>query len=78
MQTMRGGGMQVFSKDENGMPRSWGPRVNIPAVNQQARLAAAQLLAQLAVIRLNATQARLSSAALHIIWKCAVPASSNS
>lgn len=47
---------QVFSKDEGGMPRSWGPRANIPAANQKARLAAAQLLAQLAVLRLDSAQ----------------------
>lgn len=44
---------QVFSKDETGMLRTWGPRANIQAVNQQARLAAAQLLGQLAVLRLH-------------------------
>lgn len=50
------GAQQVFSKDETGMMRSWGPRANIPAANQKAREAAAQLLAQLAVIRLDAKQ----------------------
>ncbi len=35
------------------MLRTWGPRANIQAVNQQARLAAAQLLGQLAVLRLH-------------------------
>jgi hypothetical protein len=50
------GFVQVFSKDEGGMPRSWGPRANIPAANQKARLAAAQLLAQLAVLRLDSAQ----------------------
>ena len=38
------------------MMRSWGPRANIPAANQKAREAAAQLLAQLAVIRLDSKQ----------------------
>ncbi len=56
--------LQVFSKDESGLPRTWGPRVDIPAVNQQARAAAAQLLAQLAVIRLDLHQARTPSHAL--------------
>ncbi len=53
-------GVQVFSKDEGGMPRSWGPRANIPAANQKARLAAAQLLAQLAVMRVDSPQVPLS------------------
>ncbi|CAL8460688.1 g219 [Coccomyxa elongata] len=47
---------EVFSKDEGGMPRTWGPRANIQAANQKARLAAAQLLAQLAVLRLDTAQ----------------------
>lgn len=45
--------VQVFSKDEGGMPRTWGPRANIHSANQKAQLAAAQLLAQLAVLRLD-------------------------
>lgn len=47
---------QVFSKDETGMMRSWSPSANIPAANQKAREAAAHLLAQLAVIRLDSKQ----------------------
>lgn len=50
------GAAQVFSKDETGMLRSWGPNANIPAVNQKAREAAAQLLAQLAVLRIDSKQ----------------------
>ena len=46
----------MFSKDEAGMLRSWGPRADIPAVNQKAREAAAQLLAQLAILRLDSKQ----------------------
>lgn len=53
----REGAAQVFSKDEAGMLRSWGPRADIPAVNQKAREAAAQLLAQLAILRLDSKQA---------------------
>ena len=44
---------QVFSRDEAGLPRTWGASANIPAVNAAARLAAAQLLAQLALLRLG-------------------------
>ena len=41
------------------MMRSWGPSANIPAANQKAREAAAQLLAQLAVIRLDSKRVEL-------------------
>ena len=54
------GAAQVFSKDETGMLRSWGPRANIPAVNQKAREAASQLLAQLAVLRIDSKQVILA------------------
>ena len=54
---------QVFSKDEAGMLRAWGPRANIPAVNQKAREAASQLLAQLAVLRTDSKQVKLA-------WRC--------
>ena len=50
----------MFSKDETGMLRSWGPRANIPAVNQKAREAASQLLAQLAVLRIDSKQVKLA------------------
>ena len=61
---LRGAGAaQVFSKDETGMLRSWGPRANIPAVNQKAREAASQLLAQLAVLRTDSKQVKLA-------WRC--------
>ena len=54
------GAAQVFSKDETGMLRSWGPRANIPAVNQKAREAASQLLAQLAVLRIDSKQVKFA------------------
>ncbi|KAK9824432.1 hypothetical protein WJX72_010204 [[Myrmecia] bisecta] len=47
---------EVFSRDEKGMPRAWGPRANIPAVTQRARLASAKVLAQLAILRIGAPQ----------------------
>ena len=55
----------MFSKDETGMLRSWGPRANIPAVNQKAREAASQLLAQLAVLRTDSKQVKL-------VWQCSL------
>ena len=42
---------EVFTKDDNDMPRSWSPKVNIPAIAQDAKQAAAKVLALLAVIR---------------------------
>ncbi|GFR42392.1 hypothetical protein Agub_g3264, partial [Astrephomene gubernaculifera] len=42
---------EVFSLDENRAPRMWGPRDDIPAIAQQARVAAASVLSQLAVMR---------------------------
>ena len=63
---------QVFSKDEGGMPRTWGPRANIQAANQKARLAAAQLLAQLAVMRLNTAKV-LPFLSPHVITSATVP-----
>ncbi|KAK9834006.1 hypothetical protein WJX81_002422 [Elliptochloris bilobata] len=44
---------EVFSRDEAGLPRSWGPSANVPAAARDARLAAARVLAQLAVLRLD-------------------------
>ena len=61
---------QVFSKDETGMLRTWGPRANIQAVNQQARLAAAQLLGQLAVLRLHQVSACLACSAVCVTSPC--------
>lgn len=40
-----------FSRDEKGVPRAWGPRVNIPQLASAARAASGRLLAQLAVFR---------------------------
>ncbi len=37
--------------DDSKAPRMWGPRDDIPAIAQRARLAAAGVLAQLAVLR---------------------------
>lgn len=44
---------EVFQRDEQGMPRSWAPSVDIPAVALEARRAAARLLAQLAAVQLG-------------------------
>lgn len=40
-----------FARDERGVPRAWGPRVNIPQLAAAARAASGRLLAQLAVVR---------------------------
>ncbi|KAK9839889.1 hypothetical protein WJX74_009244 [Apatococcus lobatus] len=45
---------QHFSRDEHNLPRVWGTRTRIPLITSQARLAAAQMLALLAVDRLRA------------------------
>lgn len=42
---------EVFSQDESRAPRMWGARDDVPAIAAAARLAAANVLAQLAVIR---------------------------
>jgi hypothetical protein len=42
---------EVFSRDESGLPRSWGPRADVPGAAAQARGSAAHLLSLLAVIR---------------------------
>ena len=44
---------EVFQRDDKGMPRTWQPGVDIPAATAAARRAAAALLAQLAVVRLQ-------------------------
>jgi hypothetical protein len=44
---------EVFLRDEAGLPRAWSARANIPAVTASARAAAARLLAQLAVLRID-------------------------
>ena len=51
---------EVFNKDEHDMPRTWGTRANIPAAAQQARQAALQVLALLAVTRLAPGKVRVS------------------
>ena len=43
----------MFSRDEAGLPRAWGPAANVPAAARDARLAAARVLALLAVLRLD-------------------------
>ena len=42
---------EVFTLDDRKTPRMWGPRDDIPSIARHARLAAANVLAQLAVIR---------------------------
>ena len=44
---------ESFQKDEVGMPRTWTPAVDIPAVATDARRAAARLLSQLSIVRLG-------------------------
>lgn len=41
----------MFQYDENKTPRMWTAKENIPLIARDARLAAANVLAQLAVIR---------------------------
>ena len=48
--------LEVFQEDEDGLPRTWGPKASIPAITQRARQAAAQCLALLAVRRLGLDQ----------------------
>ena len=50
---------ESFGRDEAGMPRTWGPRVSIPAAAAGARSAAARVLAQLAVLRIGSPQVPL-------------------
>ena len=47
---------EVFSRDEAGLPRTWGPRADVPGAAAEARAAAAHLLALLAVFRLDLPQ----------------------
>jgi Root hair defective 3 GTP-binding protein (RHD3) len=42
---------EVLNVDERGTPRTWGASDNIMQIAQRARLAAANVLAQLAVVR---------------------------
>jgi len=44
---------EVFQRDEQGMPRTWAPSVDIHAGALEARRAAALLLSQLAAVRLG-------------------------
>ncbi len=44
---------ETFQKDDQGMPRTWAPAVDIPAVAGESRRAAALLLSQLCVVRLG-------------------------
>ena len=43
---------ETFQKDDQGMPRTWSPAVDIPTVAADSRRAAALLLSQLCVVRL--------------------------
>ena len=43
--------MEHFTEDEDGLPRTWGPKVSIQAVTRQARRSAAECLALLTVKR---------------------------
>jgi hypothetical protein len=42
---------EIFQRDEQGMPRTWQPSVDVTAVTATGRKAAAQLLAQLSFVR---------------------------
>lgn len=44
---------QLFFRNDEGLPRSWTPRVNISAVAAEARRGASQILALLAFIRFD-------------------------
>lgn len=55
---------ELFTEDESGIPRTWGPKVSIPAVTQKSRLGAAHVLALLACNRLHAEEVSLASPAL--------------
>lgn len=44
---------ETFQKDDQGMPRTWAPAVDIPGVAAESRRAAALLLSQLCVVRLG-------------------------
>ncbi len=49
---------EEFTEDEDGIPRTWGPKVSIASVTHKARLGAAQVLALLAANRLDGPQVR--------------------
>lgn len=44
---------ELFSRNDEGLPRSWNPRVNVSAVAAESRRGAAQVLALLAIIRFD-------------------------
>ena len=44
---------ELFTEDEDGLPRTWAPKVSIPGITRQARQAAAQSLALLTIKRLG-------------------------
>lgn len=46
----------MFSRDDAGLPRHWGPRADIPGAAAEARAAAAGVLALLSVLRLDLPQ----------------------
>lgn len=47
----------VFTRDDNGMPRSWTPRLDVGAIAVDARRGAAAILALLACLRADAASA---------------------
>lgn len=54
---------EVFQKDDQGMPRTWGTNVDISAVAADARRASALLLSQLCVVRWATTSSGQSRSA---------------
>ena len=58
-------------RDEQAMPRRWGPRDNITAVMHKAYRESAQLLAQLVAFRLGMPQVGLPGATAHptCLWQ---------
>ena len=52
----------VFQKDEQGMPRTWSPAVDIPGVAAEAKRAAAMLLSQLCIVRITASASTTTTA----------------
>lgn len=51
----------AFSRDENGLPRSWGARSDVNGAASAARRKAAELLAQLVVDRSSSLAAKLAA-----------------
>ena len=54
---------EVFQRDEQGMPRTWQPSVDIATVTAASRRAAAQLLAQLCFVHSSGCGAAAAAAA---------------